>query len=429
MNLESLSGLLGKFWLPANKANRVSGILKIESASGTRELLLDSFPFDQFQSFLADNEPTVIHGYIDNNIPVTLTGCYRIGSSIITQRYHVSLVVSGAHITDASEQIVKLACLRLDNMHSWVPPVPMKYSLQSKGGKYRKLDLSETSDPIIERSDTYFGSIEIHKSKSFRPGQHKLEITSESEIVLTYSKDASISDVIEHCGSICNLSAMMTGTFYHVTLLELTVSLLPAYRIHKINLYPEWVEDRVTKKPPESEVITYTELGGVEAMARCLNEYDRSPHNAAVLNRLGLFWLSKRPYNEYKFISMTVALEHLYKWLNKVENLESRDRKLGNQLDNIVHPIADEIRLFIPDIDWLGEKAARYRAWAAHGNLDIPPDKLLFTLMCSLYLCIMLRYTYDLGADIDAVCKKISSGYMRFLNGTMLLKEAMEEHP
>lgn len=432
MNLDSLSGVLGEFWMPADKTNRAPGILTIERASNTRELSLNGSIPDSMRSFLAGNEPTVIHGYIGNSIPVTLIGCYQIGPSIKPQRYRAPLIVSGAHITDESKRVIKRARLRLDNMHSWVPPIPLKYSLQSKGGEYRKLDLSETSDPIIDRSSTHFGSIEVHRSKNFHPGQHKLEITSESEIVLTYPEGASISDVIEHSSIILNLSAMMTGTFCNVTLLELVVSLPFAYKINEIKLYPDLVEDRVIKKPSELEVITYTELGGVEAIAKCLNDCHRSPHNAAVLSRLGLFWLSKRPYNEYKFISMTVAVEHLYMWLNGFEEfkeLKRKDKELSNQLDNIIYPISDKVKLFVPDTKWLGKKAARYRGWAAHANLDIPPDGLLFALMCSLYLCIMLRYVHDLEADIDAICKKMHSMHMKFREWDDVLKEAMEKHP
>jgi len=429
--LDSLSGVLGEFWLPTDKTNTVPGILTIEPSSNTRELTLNGRLSELFPFSSADIGLIVIHGCI-GSLPVTFTGCFWIDRTISTEKYYVHTIVSGAHITDGSKRVIKRACLRLDNMHSLVPPIPLKYSLQSKGGEYRKLDLSETSDPVIERSSTHFGSIEVHRSKNFHPGQHRLEITSESEIVLTYPEGASISDVIEHCSIILNLSAMMTGTFCNVTLLELVVSLPFAYKINEIKLYPDLIEDRVIKKPSELEVITYTELGGVEAIAKCLNDSHRSPHNAAVLNRLGLFWLSKRPYNEYKFISMTVAIEHLYMWLNdvkKFKELKGKDKELPNQLDNIIRPIADEVGLFIPDTKWLGKKAARYRAWAAHGNLDIPPDELLFTLMCSLYLCIMLRYTHDLGADINAICRKIKSGYTRFREWDNVLKEAMEENP
>lgn len=341
----------------------------------------------------------------------------------------MQLIVSGAHITNESKRVIRRAYLRLDNMHSWVPPIPMEYSLRSKRGGYRKLDLSETSKPIIERASTYFGSIEVRRSKYFHPEQHKLEIASESTIILTYPKGASISDVIEHCGSIRNLSAIMTSTLCNVTLLQLVVSLPSTYKSHEINLYSNWLEDKVIKKPSEFEVITYTELGGVDAMARCLNDCHQSPHNAAVLNRLGIFWFSKRPYNEYKFIGMTVALEHLFMWLNNVKKLEGGDSKLENRLDSIIHPIADEVGLFIPDIEWMGRKAARYRGWAAHANLDIPPDRLLFFLMGSLYLCIMLRYTHDLGADMEAVCNKIYSRHRWFREWDNQLNEAMEKHP
>lgn len=117
-------------------------------------------------------------------------------------------------------------------------------------------------------------------------------------------------------------------------------------------------------------------------------------------------------------------------WLNDVEKLEGRDKKLGNQLNNIIRPIASEINLFVPDIQWLSRNAARYRAWAAHANLDVPPEGLLYPLMCSLYLCIMLRYMYDLGAkaNIKKVCDKIHSWHIRFRRWQDILNEAMAEH-
>ena len=275
MNLDTLSGVLGEFWLPADKTNRVPGILTIEPASNTRELTLDGRLSELLPFSSADNGLKVIQGRI-GSIPVTFTGCFWIDGTISTEKYYVHTIVSGAYITDESKRVVKRACLRLDNMQSWVPPIPMEYSLQYKGGEYQKLDLSATSEPVIERSKTHFGSIRVRRSKSFHPGQHKLEITSESEIVFTYPKGASISDLIGHCGIILNLSSMMTGTFCNVTLLELVVSLPFAYKINEIKLYPDLVEDRVIKKPSELEVITYTELGGVKAIAKCLNDSHQS---------------------------------------------------------------------------------------------------------------------------------------------------------
>lgn len=431
MKLDSLSGVLGEFWLQTDKTNIVPGILTIELASSTRRLLVNGYLSELFFSSSDDNEPTVIHGRIGGTL-VSFIGCFctkQTLSSVRTQEYHVPIIVSGAHITDESKRIIRRVYLRLDNMHSWVPPIPIEHSFQSKGGKGWKLDLSATSEPIIERSNTYFGSIEVYKSDTFHSEQHRFDIASESTIILRYSKGASILDVIEHCGSIRNLSAMMTGTLCNVTLLEMIVSLPFTHKNHKIDLYSNWVEDSVIKKPSEFEVVTYTELGGVDAMAKCLNDCHQSQHNAAVLNRLGLFWFSKRPYNEYKFISMTVALEHLFLWLNNVKKLKGDDEKLSNQLYNIILPITEEVGLFIPDMEWIGRKAARYRGWAAHANLDIPPDRLLFFLMGSLYLCIMLRYTHDLGADMEAVCDKIYSRHQWFREWDKQLNEAMEKHP
>ena len=428
MSLDSLSGILGEFWLPKDKTNVVPGILKIELESNTRELSLNGLLSGPFLSSSAENSLKVIHGYI-GNIPVTLTGCFWTRQTISTEKYYVHTIISGAHITDESKRVIRRVYLRLDNVHSWIPPIPMKYSLQSKRGKDWKLDLSETSEPVIERSRTYFGSIEVYRSKVFHSERHKLDITSESTIILTYPKGASINDVTEHCGCIRNLSAIMTGTLCNVTLLELVVALSSAHKSHEINLYYNWLEGRVIRKPTEFEVITYTELGGVDAIAKCLNDYYQSPHNADVLKRLGRFWLSSDPFNEYKFISMTVALEHLFIWLNNDNKLKDGDEKLGRQLDNIILPITSEISMFVPNIEWLSKKAARYRGWAAHANLDVPPERLLYTLMCSLYVCIMLRYVYDLGADLKEVCKKMHSAHTRFREWDDVLKEAMEKHP
>lgn len=432
MNLDSLSGVLGEFWLPTDKTSAVPGILTIEPESDTRELFLNG-SLSELSLSSSSNRREILHGYI-NRIPVTLSRCLCIHKEFPSgpERYLVPLVISGAHITDESKRVIKRAYLRLDNMYSWAPPIPLGHNLQTKRGKDWKLDLSVTSEPIIERSDTYFGSIEVYRSKGFHSELHRLDITSESTIIFKYPNGASIKDVIEHCGCIRNLSAMMTGTLCNVTLLKLVVALPSAYKSHEIDLYLNWVEGPVIRKPSEYEVITYAELGGVDAIAKCLNDCHRSPHNAVVLKRLGRFWLSNEAFNEYKFISMTVAIEHFYMWLNGFEEfkeLKSKDRELSNQLDNIIYPISDRVRLFVSDTKWLGKKAARYRGWAAHANLDIPPDGLLFALMCSLYLCIMLRYIYDLEADIDAICKKMHSMHMRFREWDDVLKEAMEKHP
>ena len=429
MDLDSLSGVLGDFWLPTDKANKVPGILTIEPESDTRELFLNG-SLSELSLSSSNNKREILHGYI-NGIPVTLSRCLCIHKEFPfgPERYLVPLIISGAHITDESKRVIKRAYLRLDNMHSWAPPIPLRYNFQTKRGKDWKLDISVTSKPIIERSATYFGSIEVYRSKGFHSELHRLDITSESTIILKYPNGASIKDVIEHCGSIRNLSAMMTSTLCNVTLLELVVALPSAYKSHEINLYLNWVEGPVIGKPSEYEVITYTELGGVDAIAKCLNDCHRSPHNADVLKRLGRFWLSSDPFNEYRFISMTVALEHSFIWLNNVNKLKDGDEKLGNQLDNIIRPITSEISMFVPDIEWLSKKAARYRAWAAHANLDVPPERLLYTLMCSLYVCIMLRYVYDLGANLKEVCKKMHSMHMRFREWDDVLKEAMEKHP
>lgn len=428
MKLDSLLGALGEFWLPTDKTKIVSGVLTIESGSNTSELYLDG-SLSELSLSLSDNSEKTIHGRI-GRIPVTLSRCLCIHRELpfVSEKYLVPLIISGAHITDESKRITRRAYLRLDNMHSWVPPKPIELRLQSKGKKDWKLDLSATSKPIVERSSTYFGSIEVYRSDTFHSEQYKFNMASESTIILTYPKGASILDVIEHCGNIRNLSAMATGTLCNVTLLELVVSLPSTYKSNEIYLYANWLEDRVIKKPSEFEVITYTELGGVDAMAKCLDNCHQSQHNAAVLDRLGIFWFSKRPYNEYKFISMTVALEHMFLWLNDIEKLKGDD-KLCKQLVNITRPITDEVGLFIPDIDWMGRKAARYRGWAAHANLDIPPDRLLFFLMGSLYLCIMLRYAHDLEADMEAVCNKIYYRHRWFREWDKQLNEAMEKHP
>ena len=427
--LDALSGVLGEFWLPNDTTKIVPGILTIESESNTSELYLNG-SLSELSLSLSDNDVKTIHGHI-GRIPVTLSRCLRLHKELPfgPEKYLVQLIVSGAHITNESEKVIERVYLRLDNMHSWIPPTPIEHSLQSKGEKGWKLDLSATSEPVIERSSTHFGSIEVYRSNGFHSEQHKFDITSESTIIFKYPRGASIQDVIEHCGCIRNLSAMVTSTLCNITLLELVVCLPDAQKSHEINLYLNWVEDRIIKKPSEFEVITYTELGGIDAMAKCLNDYHESRHNAAVLNRLGRFWLSSAPYNEHKFISMTVALEHLFLWLNNIEKLKKKDKELGNQLNNIIRPITSGISLFVPDKRWLSKKAVRYRGWAAHANLDVPPEGLLPSLMFSLYLCIMLRYAYGLGANIKELCDKIYSGHRQFRRWDYVLKEAMEKHP
>lgn len=431
MELDSLSGVLGEFWLPNDTTKKVSGILTIEPASNTRELLLNGYLSNLFLPSSEGSEPEIIHGYIGIT-RVTFTGCLCIAQTMFpdTQKYYVSVIVSGAHITNESKQVIRQAYLRLDNMHSWVPPIPIRNSLKPEEGKGWNLDVLSTLEATIEKSDTHFGSIEVRRSKGLRFEQHKLEVTSKSTIVFIYSKGASIRDVIEHCGIIRNLSAMMTGILCNITLLKLVLSPSDTYRNHEINLYSDWVEDRIVRKPSEFEVITYTDLGGVSAIAKCLNDCHQSPHNAAVLKRLGRFWLSSESYDEHKFISMTVALEHLFIWLNNIKKLKKKeDKKLGNQLNNIIRPITSEISPFVPNTRWLGKKAARYRGWAAHANLDVPPEELLYSLMFSLYLCIMLRYAYGLGANIKELCDKMYSSHVRFRGWDNVIKEAIEKYP
>ena len=420
-----LSGALGEFWLPTDKSNVVSGILTIEPESNTRKLLLSGHSFEPPLSSSVDDGPTIIHGRIGGTL-VTFVGCFctkMTVSSVSTLEYHVPTIVSGVHITDEFKRVVRRVYLSFDSMHIWVPPRPIKYDLTEGKRGWKDLDLSLPPKPLIERSDTYFGSIELYKHTFFYKEQYKLDIRSESTFSLTYPNGASIQDVIEHCGCIRSLAAMVTGTLCDINLLELKVSLLSAYKNHKIDLYPSWVEDRITKKPSEFGVITYKELGGIDVIAKCLNNCYQNRHNAAVLRNLGSFWRSDVPYNESKFLSMTVALEHLHKSLNQSNG------KLEDQLSCIVYPIADDISRFVPDIKWLGKKSVRYRAWAAHANSDDPPEGLLFLLMGSLYLCIMLRYTHDLEADIKTVCDKMYFGHRWFREWDNQLSMAMKKYP
>ena len=431
MSLDSLSGVLGEFWLPTDKSNKVPGILTIEPESDTRELSLNGLLADLFLSSSENNEPTVIHGYIGGTM-VTFIGCFctsQVISSVSTQKYHVPLIVSGAHITDKSKRVIRRAYLRFDNIHSWMPPKPIDHSRQYLGRKGWKIDISATSTPLIERSRTYFGSIEVYKSSFFHVEYHKAEVMSQSTIIFTYPKGASIEELIEHCGSIRNLAAMMTSTSCNVTLLELVVSLPSAYKDYEIKLYLDWVGDRVIKEPSEFEVITYTELGGIDAIAKCLNT-SQDKNNHAVLRRLGSFWISEAPFNESKFIHMTVALEYLYK-ATCCPNSKKGGGKvdLEDKLNAVIHPIADDIALIIPNMKWLGTKVARYRGWAAHAVVDDPPEGLLYVLMRSLHLCIMLRYVYDLGADLKEICQKVHSRHLWFRRWASVLQETMEKHP
>ena len=421
MALDSLLGVLGEFWLPTNTANKVTGILNIEPESDTRELTLTGHLFESIPWSSTSNNSTIIHGYIDHTL-VTLIGCLcRLAPpSISAQKCRVSSILSGVHISDASKRIIKEVHLQYDNINSWIPAKPIKHSRESMGIDHWKLDVSVTSEPLIELSNTYFGSVETYRSISYHPEQHKLDIMSESKIILNYRNGASIEEAIEHCSIIRNLAAMMTSTMPKVTLLKLVVS-IPS--TDDINWYPDWREDRVARKSSEYEVITYTELGGIDAVAKCFNNYNKSHHDAAVLRRLGSFWFSGAPYNGWKFMSMTVALEHLYK------SISTSNCKLEDQLKYIVDPIAEDISRFIPDIEWLGKKSVRCRAWAAHATTDIPPDELLFKLMCSLYLCIVLRYMHCLGANIKEVCDKIYYWHRLFGSWDSVFREAMEEHP
>lgn len=416
--LDSLSGVLGEFWLPTDTTNKVPGMLTIDPASNTRELSLNG---TLSESSSLSNMETIIHGHI-GQIPVTLSRCLCIHKQFPfgPERHLVPLIISGAHITDESKKVIRRAYLQFDNMHSWVPPQPINHSWEPKGRRGWDLGISATSKPLIERSNTYFGNIAIYKSSYFRLEQYEAEIKSESTIILTYPNGTSIQDIIEHCGSIRNLANMMTGASCSVSLLDLKVT-LSSY--HSVSLYLNWVDDRVVERLSKYQVITYTELGSVDAIAKCLNETHINPSNDAVLRSLGSFWRSDVPYNESKFLNMTVALEHLHKSLNLPNS------KLEDRLSCIIYPIADDISRFIPDIKWLGKKSVRYRAWVAHANSDDPPEGLLFLLMGSLYLCIMLRYIHDLGADMKAVCNKTYSGHRWFREWDKQLNEAMEKHP
>lgn len=425
MSLDSLSGVLGEFWLPTDKSNKVPGLLTIEPASSTRELSLQGCLSEPLSNS-NHKEPVVIHGYIGET-PVTLSRCLCTYQTfpLETEKYYVPLVIYGTHVKDETKLIVRRVILQLDGLSAWIPPEPIRPTY-SEVDRKRILNVSTTIAPIIESSSAYFGSIDVIKTTSVNFEIHKVEVTKQSAIRIQYSKARSIYGVLEHCGIICNLVAMSTSAPCSVKTLDITVTLKSAFNVY-IDL--NWVENSTSREPLEHEVITYTELGGVEALAKCL-DVSRDKNNHAVLRRLGSFWRSGEPFNESKFIRMTVALEYLYKATGYPSSKKGGGKvDLEDKLNAVIRPIADDIALIIPNMEWLGRKIARYRGWAAHAISDDPPEGLLFILMCSLYLCIWLRYVYELEANVKEICSKVHSMHMRFREWDNVLKEAMEENP
>lgn len=408
-------------------------MLTIKLASDIRKLSLHGSLQDSITNLFADadsvrDESIVIHGVVGRSL-VTLMRCHlRKYSSAVEpyselEEYYVPCIIQGAHIASESSKVIRSAFLSLTNMQAWVPPKPLTIRYQRLAKNSYKIGLSEISRHEPETYNTQFGTIEILKGVSHKGDQHHIDIRSESLVILKFSKAVSVGEVISYCGTLRSLASISSTASCIFDKLELTVTLRSESKVY---LDLNWTDNPSNRSRGLHEIMSYTDLGGIEIIAKCLDEPRDSYQK--ILAMLAGFWTLDAPYNESRFIQMTVALEYLSKALGTTHIKRSRIR-IEDHFHNVIDKIADELTALIPDLDWLGKMIARYRNWAAHADHPAPPKDLLFHLMVFLYLCIFIRFVHELGADTGKLCNKLYARHNLFAQCSARLRELQNQYP
>lgn len=121
--------IMGYWYLPENKGNRIAGILTYIPNDNITLRLFDSFydaveSIDLMISNPIKNKPVTIYGISSDDEPVTLLDCYianlEVPSNLVT--YKVNRLVIGQHFIDGKALLGNSVRVKFDKLQYWCPP-------------------------------------------------------------------------------------------------------------------------------------------------------------------------------------------------------------------------------------------------------------------------------------------------------------------
>lgn len=178
--MDDLKQIRGKWWIPTNPDNRVTGVLTIHTNTSANLELDGSFP--EVEIFEKDGNKRVISskieridlvlGYGLNGKKYSLNNCDYSGGQlgffhgITTQNFHVSIIFEGIHFSNKNEIKMHDVSASLNYLNAWMNPKTITWKNESDDDVIRgkrienhKIELNDSINLNLRTNTHFHGSL------------------------------------------------------------------------------------------------------------------------------------------------------------------------------------------------------------------------------------------------------------------------------
>ena len=399
----------GAFWLEDKQDDKIPGHLTFNTKDGATLQLYGSFHDDG--PFSSSGEAIRIHGYAGGKT-LTLEHSLRIHQQIEIpgterERYHPSIILSGAHTTGQQMLGFEAVRCRLRHLEHWVGRTGINTDPPSMLASREAGQFTITySRPDREVVRTESGELDLEFPYTGRSDLFEARIEQGCRLEMRFPTPSDLQAAYDFCTALQNIVRLGVDSpapIASVTLLHPDVVRPLTGRglvDVPIQVYARWGGNHAEGKSrviyPAQMLFTFDDIGGLAGVARWLGISEKY---RLVIRRLVSHWYLPEVDSESRFFDSVLAAEVLAKTRSSLEGLG-----LQQWLAQIATHAGPGANALVGDVESWATEIRCIRNAMAHGDFDGDTDaNRLYWLSESLYLLVVISLLREGGVPADAL--------------------------
>ena len=362
--------VVGEFWKATNPERKVPGRLAFSATDGGSLQLAGAFIEDpKLQSSdTSDVIPVRIYGR-SGYTNYTLFNCLQLESRatydmVYREDYEIGFILSGNCFIKDENPVFSSVRIRLRHLNSWVDQPTITADDEWCGDRLHRHHLYyEPRDPISVQ--TCIGKLTLAHSHSVQhhTATHRAEITSQCSIELDFEPPVALDRALNACAAVRNVLTIGVDSPTPISALWLR----PSERDTAIRqnnsvggamaLFIRWrgaedVRGDDDVLPPDM-LFTFEQLGGIEAMARWFDVYEK---HSAVVDTVMASWLQPDLFDMNRFFNAVTSAETLVRIRIKRQTFN-----FNHELASLCEFAGNEFTQLVGDVDLWKSRVIKLR--------------------------------------------------------------------